>query len=115
MNQWMTPTGGPEVAAVPLFAMSAVTAVRYETAAADEEFSVVVIPTRTAQGAAIFRYLRERCTFMVRLLDGRYEWRQQLESSSCRISLPAGWKARCWNAYRFPRQGCFCNMPTHCR
>ncbi|HEY3396185.1 MAG TPA: hypothetical protein VGM19_00875 [Armatimonadota bacterium] len=82
-NQVMIPGGEPEVAYLPIFAFfsyfHAVSDVSYEAVAGEDSLTLTLTPTRTLQGTGLFHWVQERCTFEVRLVEGRFVWRQQLE------------------------------------
>lgn len=83
-DQCMVPGGEPEVASIPVFAFygyrCAVNEGAYEVREAGPEgLTVVITPANTQGGRRVFDQVQERCTLSVRLVEGRYVWRQQLD------------------------------------
>ncbi|MHB9133334.1 MAG: hypothetical protein ACYDBB_19885 [Armatimonadota bacterium] len=108
-NQCMVPGEGQEVASLPIFASfdghHLVSDVRYEAQCGPDSCCIKITPTRTIGGTKIFNEVTEQCTLTVRLVDGRYEWEQQLDVQYHRdidTSDPAANERL--RFYHFPRQ-----------
>ncbi|HEY3417052.1 MAG TPA: hypothetical protein VGM23_09235 [Armatimonadota bacterium] len=106
-NQCMAPGEGPEVSSLPIFGFYnyIVTDIRYEAVPLDDGLKLIITPLKTKHGTAAFQQVMEQCTFTVRLVDGRYEWEQQLDTHILQdLDLAQITSGGPLMVYRFPQQ-----------